>query len=60
MPKILCIIGTVIAALVFLVFASDLAIGIPFRQASKTMDIGFLVFSIVLGYLSWTTLREQD
>lgn len=59
MPKALCIVGTVIAALMFLVFALDLGLGFPFGTADKKMDIGFLVCSAVLGYLSWTTLQEQ-
>ena len=53
---------TVFAGLVSLVllavFALDLAIGVPFRQASLVMDWGFVVCSAVLAYLSWSTWRE--
>ncbi len=65
MPKALCYSGLVIAALLLLLFGLDLATammlgsGFPFRGVNKTMDIGFIVCSAVLGYLSWTTLREQ-
>jgi len=61
MPKALCIFGTVIAVLLLLVFALDLTIGIPFGgpKVSMLMDIGFIVCSIALGYISWMTLREQ-
>jgi hypothetical protein len=59
MPKALCLVGTVVAALLLLVFGFDLALGFPFHRASPTMDIGVLTCSLVLGYLSWTTLKEQ-
>lgn len=59
MSKTLCIIGTVTAVLLLLVFGVDLALGFPFGGVSWPMDIGFIVCSGILGYLSWTTLREQ-
>ena len=59
MPKALCYVGIGVAGLLLLFFGLDLAIGFPFHGASMVMDIGFVVCSLVLGYLSWTTLREQ-
>lgn len=59
MPKALTISGMVVAGLLLLMFAADLAIGIPFSQASVAMDIIFLVCAVVLGYMSWSTYREQ-
>lgn len=59
MPKVLTIIAMVIAGLILLVFTLDAAIGIPFKKASLIMDIGFIVCAAALGYLSWTTYREQ-
>lgn len=59
MPKALCLVGIVVAALLLLVFGFDLALGFPFRRASLTMDIGIVVCSLALGYLGWTTLKEQ-
>lgn len=59
MPKALCIFGTVIAAVLLLVFGLDLATGFPFGTADKWMDIVFLISAAILGYLSWMTLREQ-
>jgi hypothetical protein len=59
MPKALCLIGSVVAILLLLVFALDLALGFPFRRVSTTMDVGLLVCSLALGYVSWTTLKEQ-
>ena len=59
MPKALCIAGIAIAALLFLVFGLDLAIGFPFGGVSVVMDIGFLVSSLILAYLGWSTMKEQ-
>jgi hypothetical protein len=59
MPKALCLVGMVVAVLLLLVFGLDLAIEFPFRRASMAMDIGCVASSLILGYVSWTTLREQ-
>lgn len=59
MAKALCILGIAISALVLIVFGLDLAMDTPFNGASKIMDIGFVICSGILGYLSWSTLREQ-
>jgi hypothetical protein len=59
MPKALCIMGMVVGVLLLLVFGLDLAIQFPFRRASMPMDIGGVVSAAILGYVSWTTLREQ-
>ncbi len=59
MPKALCVVGMVVAALLLLFFGLDLGLGIPFHGASRTADIGFIVCSAILGYLSWSTWREQ-
>ena len=58
MPKALTIAAMVVAGLLLLIFGLDAAIGIPFGQASLMMDIGVIVVSAGLGYLSWTTFRE--
>lgn len=59
MPKALCISGLVVAGLVIILFAADLAVGIPFKRASMVMDISFLACAVLLGVISWFTLREQ-
>ena len=59
MPKALCMFGIVVAVLLLLVFGLDLATGLPFGRSSTVMDIGFVVCALVVGYLSWATLREQ-
>jgi hypothetical protein len=59
MPRALCLTGSVVAVLLLLVFGLDLALGFPFQRVSLTMDIGFLLCSLGLGYVSWSTLKEQ-
>lgn len=59
MPKALCIVGMAVAALLVLLFGLDLGLGIPFGGTSMTMSIGFIVCAAILGYLSWSTFREQ-
>lgn len=59
MSKAMTIAGLVVAALVFLVFALDFAVGVPFGTPGKIMHIGALVAAAILGYLSYSTFREQ-
>ncbi|MEZ6091298.1 MAG: hypothetical protein R3C05_25435 [Pirellulaceae bacterium] len=66
MPKALCLISLVVAALLFILFAADFGLSMagmidvaPFQGASMLMDIAFLVLSVVLAVLSWMTFREQ-
>ena len=60
MQKALCIFGLIVAGLFLLMFGLDLAIGYPFNGSSKLlMDVPMVLCSIALGFLSWTTLREQ-
>ncbi len=59
MGKVLTILGMVIALLVFVVFALDLAIGTPFEKANIGMDVGFVICAGILGFLSWSAYREQ-
>ena len=58
MARAMTIAGLVVAALIFLMFALDLFTGIPFGSAGTTMNIGALIASAILGYLSFSTLRE--
>ncbi|HND56526.1 MAG TPA: hypothetical protein PLV92_29110 [Pirellulaceae bacterium] len=62
MPKALCMTGMVIAILILVLFLLDLTMPsawAPFKRASAMMDIGFILCAVGLGYLSWTTFREQ-
>jgi len=59
MAKALCMTGLVVSGLVAILFAADLAASIPFRRASIVMDVSLLACAILLGLISWMTLREQ-
>jgi len=59
MPKALCITGLAVSAILFLIFLSDLTIAAPFKRANLIMDIAFVLCSAGLGFMSWTTWREQ-
>lgn len=59
MPKALAISGIVVAVLLLLISAMDLAVGIPLGGVSKAMDITFLIAAAIMAYLGWMTFREQ-
>ncbi len=59
MPKELTVVGLIVAALLFLLFGVDLALGMPFEGRSKVMDICFIVSALGLGYISWLAFRQQ-
>ena len=60
MSKAMTIFGMVVAGLLGLVFALDMALGIPFEGASPWgMDLGALIAALILGYTSFSTFREQ-
>ena len=59
MPKALCIFGLVVAVLLLVLFVLDLAMGVPFGGVGMLASIGFIITGVVLGFISWTTWREQ-
>ena len=59
MPKGLCISGMAIAGLLLFGFGLDLALGFPFGGISTAMDVTMVLSSLMLGYVSWATMREQ-
>ena len=61
MPKIICMISLVIFAVLALIFLCDLALPkdfSPFYKASILMDIVGIITVLVLGYMSFTTLKQ--
>jgi hypothetical protein len=58
MAKGLTIASIVIAVLILVVFALDLALKFPFSRANVMMDITFILCAAALGYISWTTLKD--
>jgi hypothetical protein len=64
MPKALCILGMVVALLLGVFFLADLAVlrmagGGMTPTMNTIMDIGFILCALMLGYISWSTWREQ-
>lgn len=59
MPKALCMMGMAVAIILVLLFLLDLIVGFPFGRASMLMDILMLLCGAMLGYISWSTFREQ-
>jgi hypothetical protein len=59
MGKVMSIAGMVIGGLLAIAFALDLVAKAPFGGKSPLMDIGFLVCSGILTYLSWSVFRES-
>ena len=58
MSKAMTIVGLVVAALIFLMFTMDFITGIPFGVETTQMNIGAMIASAILGYLSFSTFRE--
>ncbi len=68
MPRALCITGIAIAAVMLLFFGLDLMLPndpnsalskfSPFQGVSTVMDVTMLASALILGLLSWLTLRE--
>jgi hypothetical protein len=59
MPKALCMVGMGVAILLILLFLLDLIVGIPFGRASMLMDVLMILCALLLGFVSWTTYKEQ-
>ena len=58
MSKLLGFGGMVIAGLIAILFVADLAVGIPFERVSLAVDIGFIIASLIAGYLSWSIVER--
>jgi len=59
MQRVLSIAGLVVSGLIALLFAADLAVGIPFGRRSWVMDVGTLTCALLLCYLSYNAMRES-
>jgi hypothetical protein len=59
MAKAMSIGGMIVAGLLVLVFAADLAVKIPFGRVGTMTDAGFLASAAILGYLSWNAFRDS-
>jgi len=57
--KMLPLTGMVVSGLVGILFLADLAAGFPFRRVSVGLDIGFVIASLILAYLSWSVVEKS-
>jgi hypothetical protein len=57
--KLLGFAGMVIAGLIAILFMADLAVGIPFERASIAVDVGFILASLIVAYLSWSIVERS-
>ena len=53
------IVGMVVAALLVAVFSADYFANVPFGADNKVMNMGAVVAGLILGYISFSTFREQ-
>jgi TRAP-type C4-dicarboxylate transport system permease small subunit len=49
-------VGMIVSGIVGIMFLADLAVEFPFKRVSIAADIGFLLSSAILAYLSWSVL----
>ncbi len=54
MSKSVPFIGMIVSGIVGILFLADLAVGFPFQRVSIAADVGFLLSSGILAYLSWS------
>lgn len=61
MAKAMSIAGMVVAGLLAFLFIADLipGVNIPFGGVNKVTDLGFVVSSLILAYLSWNAFRDS-
>ncbi|QDU55870.1 hypothetical protein [Aeoliella mucimassa] len=57
MAKALTFAGMAVAGICLLAFGLDL-VGVTFGGQSIIVDLGFMVCSGILGYLSWNAYRD--
>ncbi len=58
MSKSMPFIGMIMSGLVAILFLADLAAGFPFQRVSVVTDIGFIVSSAILAYMSWLIMEK--
>ena len=58
MSKIMPFIGMIVSGLVGILFVADLAAGFPFQRVSVAADIGFVVSSLILAFMSWMIMEK--
>jgi len=57
--KVMPFAGMIMSGLVGILFLADLVAGFPFQRVNIGTDVGFLVSSLILGYLSWSIMERS-
>ncbi len=61
MSKSVPFIGMIFSGIVGILFLADLIAGFPFSRVSLAADIGFILSSCIVAYLSWSLqMSRQD
>ncbi len=58
MSKMMPFIGMIVSGLVGILFIADLAAGFPFQRVSVAADIGFVLSSLILAFMSWLIMEK--
>ena len=58
MSKLMSFIGMIVSGLVGILFIADLAAGFPFQRVSIAADIGFVLSSLILAFMSWSIMEK--
>jgi hypothetical protein len=56
--KMMSFIGMIVSGLVGILFIADLAAGFPFQRVSIAADIGFVLSSLILAFMSWSIMEK--
>ncbi len=59
MSKALSVIGMVVSAILVILFVVNWMVEVPFGPGGTLSTIAFILAAAILGYLSWSTYREQ-
>jgi uncharacterized protein YacL len=51
-------VGMIVSGLVAILFLADLAAGFPFQRVTILADIGFIISSVILAYMSWSIMDK--
>lgn len=58
MSKAMPFVGMIVSGLVAILFLADLAAGFPFQRVTILADIGFIISSVILAYMSWSIMEK--
>ena len=59
MSKFVPFAGMSVSGIVGILFVADLAVAIPFSRVRVLADVGFILSSGILAYLSWSTMMSR-